>query len=89
LEIGSTKLAAHYAFAVLFFTSMAILMVTGVSTAISDVSQLLLARGLDTMTGCGVGLAILLARRWIDPDQALRRFANNTDRAVAHDEKPP
>ena len=65
-------------FAGLFFTPMALLMATGVIAATSDVSQLLVARGLDTMIGRGVGLAVLLARSSIDPDQALRRLANKT-----------
>jgi hypothetical protein len=45
---------------VFFFTPMALLIATAVSAS-SDVSQLLVARGLDTMIGCGVGLAVLLA----------------------------
>ena len=38
---------------------MALLMATAVSVS-SDVNQLLVARGLDTLIGCGVGLAVLV-----------------------------
>jgi uncharacterized membrane protein YccC len=58
---GQLFVVSNHAFAVLFFTPMALLMATAVSASTSDVSQLLVARGLDTMIGCGVGLAVLLA----------------------------
>jgi uncharacterized membrane protein YccC len=57
---GQLFAVSNNAFAVLFFTPMALLMATAVSAPTSDASQLLLARGLDTMIGCGVGLAVLL-----------------------------
>jgi uncharacterized membrane protein YccC len=58
---GQMFAASNYAFAVFFFTPMALLMAAAVNLSASDVSELLVARGLDTMIGCGVGLAILLA----------------------------
>ena len=58
---GQLFAVSNYAFAVFFFTPMALLMATAVSVSTSDASQLLVARGLDTMIGCGVGLAVLLA----------------------------
>ncbi|WMT74490.1 FUSC family protein [Bradyrhizobium sp. Ash2021] len=58
---GQMFAASNYTFAVFFFTPMALLMATAVGRSASDVSQLLVARGLDTMIGCGVGLAVLLA----------------------------
>jgi uncharacterized membrane protein YccC len=58
---GQLFVVSNHAFAVLFFTPMALLMATAVSASTSNVSQLLVARGLDTMIGCGVGLAVLLA----------------------------
>ena len=57
---GQLFVVSNHAFAVFFFTPMALLMATAVSAS-SDVSQLLVARGLDTIIGCGVGLAVLLA----------------------------
>jgi len=57
---GQLFAVSNHAFAVFFFTPMALLMASAVSAS-SDVSQLLVARGLDTMIGCGVGLAVLLA----------------------------
>ena len=57
---GQLFVVSNHAFAVFFFTPMALLMATAVSVS-SDVSQLLVARGLDTLIGCGVGLAVLLA----------------------------
>lgn len=58
---GQLFVVSNHAFAVFFFTPMALLMATAFSTSTSDVSQLLAARGLDTMIGCAVGLAVLLA----------------------------
>jgi uncharacterized membrane protein YccC len=58
---GQLFARSNYALAVFFFTPMALLMATAGSASSSDVSQLLVARGLDTMIGCGVGLAVLLA----------------------------
>ena len=58
---GQLFVVSNHAFAVLFFTAMALLTATTVSASTSDVSQLLVARGLDTMIGCGLGLAVLLA----------------------------
>jgi uncharacterized membrane protein YccC len=58
---GQLFARSNYAFAVFFFTPMALLMATAGSAATSDVNQLLVARGLDTMIGCGVGLAVLVA----------------------------
>jgi uncharacterized membrane protein YccC len=58
---GQLFAVSNNAFAVFFFTPMALLMATVASASTSDVSQLLIARGLDTMIGCGVGLAVLLA----------------------------
>ena len=58
---GQLFAGSNYAFAVFFFTPMALLMATpGGGASAADVSQLLLARGLDTVIGCGVGLAVLL-----------------------------
>jgi uncharacterized membrane protein YccC len=57
---GQLFVVSNHAFAVFFFTPMALLMATAVSPS-SDVSQLLVARGLDTIIGCAVGLAVLLA----------------------------
>jgi uncharacterized membrane protein YccC len=57
---GQLFAVSNYAFAVFFFTPMALLMATAFSAS-SDAGQLLVARGLDTMIGCAVGLAILLA----------------------------
>jgi uncharacterized membrane protein YccC len=56
---GQLFVRTNYALAVFFFTPMALLMAAAGSA--SDVGQLLVARGLDTMIGCGVGLAVLLA----------------------------
>jgi uncharacterized membrane protein YccC len=56
---GQLFALSNHALAVFFFTPMALLMATAVGAS-SDVSQLLIARGLDTMIGCGVGLVILL-----------------------------
>jgi len=56
---GQLFAGSNYALAVFFFTPMALLMATALSA--SDVGQLLVARGLDTLIGCGVGLAVLLA----------------------------
>jgi len=58
---GQLFVVSNNAFAVFFFTPMALLMATAVGASASDVNQLLVARGLDTMIGCGVGLAVLLA----------------------------
>jgi uncharacterized membrane protein YccC len=58
---GQLFAVSNHAFAVFFFTPMALLIASAVSTSASDIGQLLLARGLDTMIGCGVGLAVLLA----------------------------
>jgi Fusaric acid resistance protein-like len=58
---GQLFAVSNHAFAVFFFTPMALLMATAVSPSTSDASQLLVARGLDTIIGCGVGLAVLLA----------------------------
>ena len=58
---GQLFAVSNHAFAVFFFTPMALLMATAVSASTSDASQLLAARGLDTIIGCGVGLAVLLA----------------------------
>jgi uncharacterized membrane protein YccC len=59
--MGQLFAGSNYALAVFFFTPMALLMATAGSLSAFDVGQLLAARGLDTMIGCGVGLAVLLA----------------------------
>jgi uncharacterized membrane protein YccC len=51
---GQLFAVSNYAFSVLFFTP-------------SDVSQLLVARGLDTLIGCGIGLAVLVVTYRTDP----------------------
>jgi uncharacterized membrane protein YccC len=56
---GQLFVRTNYALAVFFFAPMALLMAAAGSA--SDVGQLLVAHGLDTMIGCGVGLAVLLA----------------------------
>ena len=58
---GQLFVVSNHAFAVFFFTPMALLMASAVGASTFDVNQLLVARGLDTMIGCGVGLAVLLA----------------------------
>jgi len=58
---GQLFARTNYAVAVFFFTPMALLMATAASASASDVSRLFVARGLDTMIGCAVGLAVLLA----------------------------
>ncbi|MBR0848434.1 FUSC family protein [Bradyrhizobium diazoefficiens] len=58
--IGQLFVVSNYAFAVAFFTPMALLMAGPGSASVSDVNELLLARGLDTILGCAVGLAVLL-----------------------------
>src|SRR5262249_31153958 len=57
---GQSFAVSNHALAVLFFTPMALLIAMAGSVC-SDVSQLLVARSLDTIIGCGVGLAVLLA----------------------------
>ncbi len=59
--IGQLFVVSNHALAVFFFTPMALLMATAVGASASDASQLLAARGLDTIIGCGIGLAVLLA----------------------------
>jgi uncharacterized membrane protein YccC len=59
--VGQLFVISNYAFSVAFFTPMALLMAGAATAAASDVNELLLARGLDTILGCGVGLAVLLA----------------------------
>jgi fusaric acid resistance family protein len=58
---GQLFAVSNYAFAVFFFTPMALLMATAVNLSASDAGRLFVARGLDTLIGCGVGLAVLLA----------------------------
>jgi uncharacterized membrane protein YccC len=58
---GQLFAGSNYALAVFFFTPMALMIATAANVSASDVGHLLLARGLDTMIGCGVGLAVLLA----------------------------
>jgi uncharacterized membrane protein YccC len=57
---GQLFVVSNHAFAVFFFTPMALLMAT-IGPSAADAGRLLAARGLDTMIGCGVGLAVLLA----------------------------
>jgi uncharacterized membrane protein YccC len=58
---GQLFVGSNYAFAVFLFTPMALLIATAGSLSAPDVGALLVARGLDTMIGCAVGLAVLLA----------------------------
>jgi len=59
--VGQLFAGSNYALAVFLFTPMALLIATAGSLSAPDVGPLLVARGLDTMIGCGVGLAVLLA----------------------------
>jgi uncharacterized membrane protein YccC len=59
--VGQLFVRSNYALAVAFFTPMALLMAGPGSASVSDANELLLARGIDTIIGCGVGLAVLLA----------------------------
>jgi len=63
---GQLFAVSNYALSVFFFTPMALLMATAGGLS-SEVSQLLVARGLDTLIGCGVGLAVLVVTYRTDP----------------------
>ncbi|WP_426608503.1 FUSC family protein [Bradyrhizobium sp. McL0616] len=80
---GQLFAVSNYAVAVFFFTPMALLMATAGSASTSDTDELLVARGLDTMIGCGVGLAVLLAtyRTERAGDCSSTHFATNRQRS--------
>jgi hypothetical protein len=59
--VGQLFAVTNYALAVFFFTPMALLMATAANQSSFEINQLLVARGLDTIIGCGIGLAVLLA----------------------------
>lgn len=59
--VGQLFALTNYALAVFFFTPMALLMTTAANQSSFEINQLLVARGLDTIIGCGIGLAVLLA----------------------------
>ncbi|WP_158602083.1 FUSC family protein [Pararobbsia silviterrae] len=50
----------NYAFAVVFITSLAMLIASG-GHRVADITALLLARGIDTALGCAVGVAVSIA----------------------------
>lgn len=62
----------NYAFAVVFVTSIALLIASG-GQSVAEPGTLLLARGLDTAIGCGIGLLVYVLFRPRDSFSSIRQ----------------
>ena len=72
----------NYALATVFITAMALTIASGAARA--DIGELLIARGADTVIGCGVGLAVyLVAARGQEVNRIGEATAEMLDRAIA------
>ncbi|WP_431237692.1 FUSC family protein [Mycolicibacterium aichiense] len=71
----------NYALATVFITTAALTISSGTHTV--DVGHLLLARGVDTLIGCAIGLAVyLVAVRWQESTRLTDAIARTLDAAA-------